>query len=141
MRARLQSFGARWVDELARNLVYAARSMGKNPGFTAVAVLSLALGIGVNAAVFSLLYHLILAKAPVRAPERLELVVLSAVHRDYYRISYPKFEMLRDNFDVFEDLFGWSSREFELVADNRNQPVQCLLVTGNQCEVVSPEEQ
>jgi hypothetical protein len=65
---------AGWTGELARNLIYAARSMGKNRGFTAMAVLSLALGIGANA-----------AKAPIRAPERL---------------SYPKFQKRRDNFDV-----------------------------------------
>lgn len=63
--------GARWIDELARNLVYAGRSMRRNPGFTAVAVLSLALGIGANLAVFSLVHRLLLTKLPVRDPEGL----------------------------------------------------------------------
>ena len=122
---------AGWVDELARNLIYAARSMRKNRGFTAVAVLSLALGIGANAAIFSLLHRLILAKAPIRAPERLQHVLLWTAREVYPRLSYQKFLLLRDNFDVFEDLFGWSSRPFELVLDNRRQPVETQLVTGN----------
>src|SRR5947207_14218628 len=55
-----EAHGARWLDELARNVTYAARSMRKSPGFTAVAVLSLALGIGANTAVFGFLQKLML---------------------------------------------------------------------------------
>jgi putative ABC transport system permease protein len=122
---------AGWADELARNLIYAVRSMRKNRGFTAVAVLSLALGIGANAAIFSLLHRLILAKAPIRAPERLQNVLLWTARGVYPRLSYQKFLLLKDNFDVFEDLFGWSVYEFEMTADNRQRPIISQLVTGN----------
>lgn len=55
--------GARWIDELWRNLRYAGRSLHKRPGFAAIAILSLALGIGGNVAVFGLLHRLVLTKA------------------------------------------------------------------------------
>src|SRR4029453_10555199 len=83
--------GGRWIDELARNLIVAVRSIRKNPGFSLVAVLSLALGIGGNLAVFSVVQRLILTELPVRNPDQLhELVVVSA-HGVNRGISYPKF--------------------------------------------------
>lgn len=123
--------GARWIDELSRNLVYAVRSMRKSPGFTAVAVLSLALGIGANAAVFSLLHRLLLTKLPVRDPEGLYHVVLSTVRRPHPRLSYPKFEMLRDNFDLFSAQFGWGNNRRELSVDDRRENAHITIVTGS----------
>ena len=76
-----ESRGAGWVDELARNLRYAGRSMKKRPGFTTTAVLSLALGIGANAAMFSLMKNLMLSPLPVRDPEGLQWVVVVRHHR------------------------------------------------------------
>jgi hypothetical protein len=90
MLARLRSlakivfYRSRWVDELTRNLRYAARSMRKNPRFTTVALLSLSLGIGANTAVFSLLQRLILTTLPVRDPEHLYHVVLVTRQRPFY---------------------------------------------------------
>ncbi len=123
--------GGRWVDELFRNVVYAARSMRKSPGFTAVAVISLALGIGANAAVFSLLHRLMLTKLPVRDPERLYQVVLISSSGTHYTMSYPKFEMLRDNFNFFDPLFLWGNDRLDLTVEDRKQPAQVTSVTGN----------
>ncbi len=124
--------GARWIDELSRNLVYALRSMRKSPGFAGVAVLSLALGIGANIAVFSLLHRLILTTLPVREPERLYQVVLISSSGSHHRMPYPKFELLRDNFKVFDPLFGWGGfRDFELTVEDRKQPAHVAFVSGN----------
>jgi len=123
--------GARWIDELARNLVYAGRSMRKSPGFTAVAVLSLALGIGANAAVFSLLHRLMLTTLPVRDPAGLYQVVVISSSGTHYRMPYPKFEMLRDNFNLFDPLFVWHNNRLDLTAGDRNQLAQVTFVTGN----------
>ena len=75
------------------NLRYSIRVLGRNPGFTAVAVLSLALGIGANTAIFSLLNALLLRDLPVWQPER--LVELSVVRRgDKITFSFPMFREL-----------------------------------------------
>jgi putative ABC transport system permease protein len=136
MRARLHSLTkivisrSRWFDELTRNLRYAARSMRKNPGFTAVAVLSLSLGIGANTAVFSLLQRLVLTTLPVCDPERLYQVVLSTDQKPFYTLSCPKFEKLRDNFNIFDALFGWGSQQLELAAGDRKRTVSTAIITG-----------
>src|SRR5262245_61318147 len=99
--------GARWIDESIRNLTYAIRSIRKNPGFTAVAVLSLALGIGANLAVFGVLYRLVLTKLPVHDPDRLHQITVVQTDRTQYRVSFPQFEVMRANFEVLKPLFGW----------------------------------
>ncbi len=121
--------GARWMDELWRSLRYAGRSLYKRPGFAAIAILSLALGIGGNVAVFNLFNRLVLAPLPVRDPESLYQVMRS--RGIVNRLSYPGFERLRDNFDVFESLFGWTWGNYELKFANRTRLVDVDLVTGN----------
>jgi predicted permease len=86
---------------------YTLRVLLKNPGFTCVAVLSLALGIGANTAIFSLLDALLLRDLPVRQPER--LVELSVVRRgNRIMFSYPMFREIERGQKVFSGLIGWS---------------------------------
>lgn len=128
--------GARWVDELSRNLVYALRSVHRNPGFTAVAVLSLALGIGANLAVFGVLHRLVLAKLPVQDPDRVyQVFVLGNTGRSY-AMSYPKFELLRDNIKIFSVLFVWSRGTYDLTAGDRTERVRVAAVSGNYFDVL-----
>jgi predicted permease len=83
------------------------RVLGKNPGFACVAVLSLALGIGANTAIFSLLDALLLRDLPVRQPER--LVELSVVRRgSKITFSFPMFREIERGQKVFSGLIGWS---------------------------------
>src|SRR5262245_35133985 len=74
-RVRSGRHGA-WIDELARDLQYAVRMVRKSPGFTTVIVLTLALGIGANSAIFGLIDALMLRALPVRDPQGLVLVKL-----------------------------------------------------------------
>lgn len=124
--------GAGPVDELARHLRDAFRSARRHPGFVAVAVLSLALGIGANLAVFGFVHQLLLSPLPVDRPHQLRQVVLSTVRQHYYRMPYPKYQKLRDEFGIFRVIFGWGSvGEVDFKAGDREDRVDLTLVTGN----------
>ena len=105
------------MRSLWQNLRYTIRVLGKNPGFTAVAVFSLALGIGANTAIFSLLNTLLLRDLPVWQPER--LVELSVLRRgNKIPFSFPMFRELERGQRVFSGLIGWSFGEMTNVELN-----------------------
>jgi len=91
----------RWLEDCRLDLQYAFRTLRTSPGFTAVALLSLGLGIGANTAIFSLLDAVLLKSLPVKNPE--ELVVLRT--GDF---SYPAFQAFRRENNAFVDLFATS---------------------------------
>jgi predicted permease len=94
---------------ILRDLRYSLRTLGKSPVFLIVAVLSLALGIGANTAIFSLIHQLILQPLPVRDPE--QLVMLAGRGKHYGgnngpdRLSYPMYQEIRDKNEVFSGMF------------------------------------
>jgi putative ABC transport system permease protein len=104
--------GLNVIDNLVRDLVYAVRVLRKSPAFTVAAVLSLALGIGANTAIFSVMDVLLLRPLPVKQPENLRLVNLSRKERPRYIpryiFNYPMFERIRDRNQVFSQIFAWS---------------------------------
>src|SRR5262245_32387501 len=90
---------------LRQDLRFAFRTLSKNPIFTAVAILSLALGIGLNTALFSLLDRLLLRALPVSDPELLALLEspgpVSGRIEGEQAFSYPGYKDIRDNNEVF----------------------------------------
>jgi putative ABC transport system permease protein len=96
----------RWEDEMIQDLRYGVRMLLKHKGFTIVAVLTLALGIGANTAIFSVMNALLLRSLPVKDPG--ELILLASVNRNgpAYNFSYPLYEQLRDGAHSFSGLFG-----------------------------------
>ncbi len=91
------AWGYRWVDSLSQDLRYGARGLRRNPGFALVIVLSLALGIGANTAIFSVLNAVLLRPLPVARPEQLYALDISeSKFRAPQRFSYPLFEEMRD---------------------------------------------
>src|SRR5262252_8290757 len=95
------------MQQLWQNLRYSFRALRKNPGFTTVAILSLALGIGANVAIVTLVNALLLRDLPVPHPER--LVELSVVrHGDKIPFSYPMFREIERGQGVFSGLIGWT---------------------------------
>src|SRR5215813_6097417 len=94
---------------ILQDFLYSLHTLRKSPVFLAVAVLSLALGIGANTAIFSLVYQLILQPLPVRNPE--QLVMLAGRGKHYGgnngmdRLSYPMYQEIRDKNQVFSGMF------------------------------------
>jgi predicted permease len=106
--------GLNLIDNLAQDLKYALRTLRKGPLFTAVAIISLALGIGANTAIFSVMDVLLLRPLPVKAPDRLCLVSLSGREKPRYSFNYPMFELVRDRNEVFSHTFAWSTLRSDL---------------------------
>jgi hypothetical protein len=80
------------IDDFLLDVRYCMRILTKNAGFTAVAVLTLALGIGANTAIFSVVQGVILAPQPYREPDRLVMVLESNLRFPLDAISYPNFQ-------------------------------------------------
>ena len=86
----------RWLDPIYQDAKYAARTLAKNPGFTAVAALSLGLGIGANTAIFTLVDNILLKALPVRNPGELAVLARNP-SRPSASFNYPDYEYLRDH--------------------------------------------
>jgi predicted permease len=111
---------------------HALRSFARSPAFTLVAVLSLALGIGANTAIFSLLNAVFLQSQPVRDPGRLVIFTLSTPDRFIGNaISNALYEKIRDNNTVFDGFAGVSGALTALTGGGRAEYVSGELVTGN----------
>jgi predicted permease len=97
------------LESLGQDIRYGVRTLGKNPAFSLVAIATLALGIGANTAMFSLLDQIVLRLLPVTQPERLvKVTVLGNNYGNSYgddRVSWPMFEDLHDRNQVFTDMF------------------------------------
>ena len=114
--------GVRFVEDLWQDLRYGARMLLKKPGFTLIAVLTLALGIGANTAIFSVVNALLLRPLPYAEPER--LVHLAEKSRDGGRrdVAYPNFADWRARAQSFEGMASVRSQSFSLTGVD--QPVQ-----------------
>ena len=108
-------WGWRWLETLRQDVRFAARMLRRSPGFTAVAVLSLALGIGANTGVFSLINTLMLRLLPVRDPASLvELLHQYPGEPRMNGYSWQSYEHFRDHNHVFSGLIGFSPSRFDL---------------------------
>ncbi len=94
----------RWEDEMFQDLRFGVRMLTKSKGFTAAAVLCLALGIGANTAIFSLMNALLLRPLPVPQPD--QIVTIGRGDGFEPPLSYPDFLALRERNQVLSDLAG-----------------------------------
>jgi predicted permease len=126
----------RLEDEMFQDLRYGARMLLKNRMFTLVAALSLALGIGANTAIFSLINALMLRPLHVKAPQDLALFSIIEKQGPGYAQTYPFYEMIRDHSQSFSGVIAGSSvGDGRLMVKERGggavEPVQQQRVSGN----------
>ncbi len=131
------------MSALFQDLRFALRGLRKTPLFTAVAVLSLALGIGANTAIFSLLDQLLLRLLPVRNPHELALLTWRGTHignnTGSNSISYPMYLDLKAKNEVFTDLAGRYGMAFSIGHQGQTERVDGELVTGNYFSLLGVE--
>jgi predicted permease len=124
-----------WLDRLVQDVQYGFRTFAKNPTFSLVAVGTLALGIGANTAMFSLLDQVVLRLLPVSHPEQLVIVRETGNHygNSYgpNTISWPMFEDLRDNNQVFSGMFCRFPATVTIGYGERAAQIPSELVSGS----------
>src|SRR3954452_12289939 len=120
---------------ILRDFRYSLRSLRRSPIFLTVAVLSLALGIGANTAIFSLVHQLILQPLPVRDPEQL---VMLAGRGNHYggnngpdRLSYPMYQEIRDKNQVFSGMFCTYPATVSATFQGNTELLGAEVVSGN----------
>jgi hypothetical protein len=118
--------GLPFVETTLKDLRQAVGALRRSPGFTAVAVLSLALGIGANTAIFSL-NSLLLRPLPVREPHRLVQVFRDT---DRFSISNPLWEQIRARPELFEQAFAFSTIRFNLTDRGETDYANGLMASG-----------
>jgi len=123
------------MTRLIQDVLYAARTFRRSPVFSGVAVFSLALGIGANTAIFTLVDQLILRLLPIQDPQN--VVLLAGRGRHYggnngrNALSYPMYQDLRDRNQVFSAMMCRYRLGFSIAADSQTEAVNGELVSGN----------
>jgi hypothetical protein len=125
---------------LVGDIRYAARVLAKNPVFTAVAALTLALGIGANTAIFTLLDQVLLRLLPVKEPQQLVLLTMRGRHYGNNwggnAISYPMFRDFQSHNQVFSGMFCRFPTRVSLTFGGRAERVETELVSGTYFSVL-----
>jgi putative ABC transport system permease protein len=118
------------MQTLLQDLRYGARMLWKRPGFTLIAVITLALGIGANTAIFSVIDALMLRPLPFREPDKLFQVWESNVKGGYNEMeaSYPNFADWRDQNQVFEQIAIYSGRTYNLAGAAEPERIEGAIV-------------
>src|SRR5262245_30346825 len=127
-----------WFDSLGQDLRYGARQLRLNPGFTAVAVLSLALGVGANTAIFQLVDAVRLRTLPVAKPQELVTIDFSrgSMRSGWFstrnsRLTYAQWEQIRTRQQAFTGTFAWSATRFNLAVGGEARYAEGLYVSGD----------
>ncbi len=131
----------RKLQDLSKDVRYALRSLRRGPAFAVIAVVSLAVGIGANTAVFSLVNSLLWRPRPVAEPNRLVELYTGRRDQPYQTFSYPSYIELRDRNGVLSGLAAYSVRQFRLGGQNHVEEVWGEAVSGNYFKVLGVRPQ
>jgi len=132
-----EAWGWRWIERLGQDLRYAARLLRRTPGFTLVAILSLALGIGANTAIFQVIDAIRLRALPVPNPSELaevrlveEVGVRGNFSSWHPSLSNPIWEQIRARQQAFSEIFATGGDTFNLARGGESRNVPGLWVSG-----------
>jgi len=123
--------GARWIDDLRRDVRFGLRSLSRSPGFAAVAVLCLALGVGANAAIFSVVNAVLLRPLPYSDADRLIRVYESFPGGMYGSVSVPNYRDWLARSDGFEQLAAWRLVSRNLQGSGEAEHLRMVEATPN----------
>jgi hypothetical protein len=127
-----ETWGYAWIEQFGQDVQYGLRMMRRSPAFTAVAVLTLALGIGANTAIFSVVQGVLLAPLPYHDPDRLVTVWLNN-----FRLNSPTSVSYRDFLDwelaspPFEKMAAYSRRSFDLSSPGNPEHLEGREISRN----------
>lgn len=119
-----------WLDSLAGDVRYALRALGRSPVFTVVAVASLALGIGANTAIYTLLDAVVIAPLPVPHPDQLVQVTLTDGDDPQTYFTNPLWEQLRDRQHALTSVAAFSETDINLAEGGEVRRAHAELVSG-----------
>ncbi|MDE3180823.1 MAG: ABC transporter permease, partial [Acidobacteriota bacterium] len=121
-----------FLETLLQDLRYSLRQLRRNPGFTAVAVITLALGIGANTAIFSVVNAILLRPLPFAEPSELVSVVSTRLRGDVTdNASYPDFADWRAQNNVFSQMAAYDTDNFTLTGRGEAVHIQGAVVSAN----------
>jgi predicted permease len=123
-----------WLETVGRDFGYAARTLRRSRGFATIAALTLALGIGANTAIFTLLDQVLLRLLPVKNPQQLVLLTMRGHHYGNNwggnAISYPMYRDFQDHNEVFSGMLARFPNHVALTFDGKAERVAGELVSG-----------
>ncbi|HEY6930137.1 MAG TPA: permease prefix domain 1-containing protein, partial [Thermoanaerobaculia bacterium] len=132
-----------WLEHLRQDIGYAFRMLRRSPGFTAVAVLTLALGIGANVAAFTVVHAVLVNPLPFPHPEQLVRLyddLRGSGSRDV-GLSVPELWDLRDKSDVFQEISAMASADVNLTGGDHPERIEMLGTSTNYFTVLSAQAQ
>ena len=126
--------GVSFLENLLQDVRYALRIFGRTPVITGIAIFSLALGIGANTAIFSLIDTVVLRLLPVQNPQELVQVYRTSPPQNAEptpSFTNPLWEQLRDHQDVFSGVLSWSSTQFDLAQGGEVRHASGIFASGS----------
>lgn len=130
-------WAVKWLETLAQDLRFAFRTLRKNPGFAATAILTLALGVGANTAIFSVVYAVMLKPLPYADSQRIYTVFQQATQESNnpQALSYPMFVDVRERNAAFSDVAGVQQHQLALTGHGDPVLIDTSVVTAGFFEV------
>ena len=119
-----------WIEQLLQDVSYGVRALGKNPGFAIVTVLTLALGIGANTAIFSVVRGVVLAPLPYSQPDRLVMVWESRPNVKTLSTSYPDFLDWQRNARSFGQMAALTGRNYDVTSPGTPQHLDGMEISS-----------